>query len=279
MTVGDANYGPAAHYDRVTAAWGLLLGEELHYGVFEDGETDLATATRRLTDLMLEAGQIEKGQRVLDVGCGTGAPACHIAQVTGAQVMGISTSETGVQASRQRALTQGLDGQVTFEVRDGMANGFPTDCFDRVWALESSHLMRDRKRLIEEVARVLKPGGLLVMCDIVFNRSMDLREVKQLLTPLSLLREVFGDARMEPVAEYVRLAEDAGLQVGVTTDLTEATRPTFDRWRVNARTHQAAVVDLTDEEYWEKFLRACDVLEEFWNDGTLGYGLITASAG
>jgi hypothetical protein len=58
-TVANPSYQPAAHYDRVTAAWELLLGEDLHYGVFEDPGDDLATATQRLTDAMSEAARLE----------------------------------------------------------------------------------------------------------------------------------------------------------------------------------------------------------------------------
>ena len=36
------------------------------------------------------------------------------------------------------------------------------------------------------------------------------------------------------------------------------------------------VVALLGEDDWERFLRSCDVLEDFWDDGTLGYGLISA---
>ena len=43
-----ATYDPASHYDRVTRAWTLLLGEDLHYGVFERGDEELAVATHVL---------------------------------------------------------------------------------------------------------------------------------------------------------------------------------------------------------------------------------------
>ena len=102
------SYEPAAHYDRVTAAWTLLLGEDLHYGVFEAPHEPLANATRRLTELMMQVGEIERGALVLDVGCGIGAPACHIARVVGARVTGITTSHVGVAMARARAEAAGV---------------------------------------------------------------------------------------------------------------------------------------------------------------------------
>jgi len=270
-------YQPATHYDRVTDAWTLLLGDELHYGVFHAPDEQLALATARLTELMVEAGQIQPGLRVLDVGCGTGAPACHLAATIGARVVGITTSEVGVRAASSRAQAESLTELVSFEERDGTDNGFEDGSFDRVWVLESSHLMRERERLVHECARVLRPGGRLVLCDIVLRRPMPFAEVRRLREPLALLREVFGDARMEPLVEYARLARERGLDVDQETDLTEATRPTFARWRENAERHRAEVDDLIGQTDRQRFAQACDVLERFWDDGTLGYGLIAAA--
>jgi 27-O-demethylrifamycin SV methyltransferase len=157
-----------------------------------------------------------------------------------------------------------------------MDNGFPDASFDRAWALESSHLMRDRDRLLGECARALRPGGRLVLCDIVLERRLEPTEVRRLREPLALLREVFGDARMEPLAEYARLARVNGLEVESETDLTEATRPTFEHWRRNATRYHDEVADLLGAEGPPRFAAACDVLEGFWDDGTLGYGLIAA---
>jgi 27-O-demethylrifamycin SV methyltransferase len=271
--VTDITFDPASHYDRVTLAWRWLLGEELHYGVFDQGDEDLPTATRRLTDLLFEAVDVQSGNEILDVGCGTGAPACHLASF-GATVTGITNSNAGVEAAIAFATSQGVSDRVTFLLRDGMDNGFPDASFDRVWVLESSHLMPDRARLISECARVLRPGGRVGLCDITRQRELPFTEVRRLRHEFSLLREVFGDARMEPLDTYADLFEAAGLVVDVQTDLTKATRPTFARWRDNAELHKEQVVPLLGEDGWQQFKDSASVLEAFWDDGTLGYGLI-----
>lgn len=268
---------PAAHYDRVTDAWGLLLGDELHYGVFATDDAPLPAATAALTQRMVEAARLNPGLTVLDVGCGTGAPACALAAEHGVSVTGITTSEVGVAAATARAADVGLQEQVSFEQRDGTANGFPDHSFDRVWVLESSHLMRDREALVSECARVLRPGGRMALCDIILRRPMPFEEVKRLRKPLAVLRDAFGDARMEPLDLYASMASDHGLVVDQQDDLTAATRPTFDRWRANAEAHRAAVVGLIGEDGWQQFVDSCDILEGFWDDGTLGYGLLAAA--
>ncbi|MGA8987922.1 SAM-dependent methyltransferase [Aeromicrobium sp.] len=269
------SYSPAAHYDRVTEAWGLLLGEDLHYGVFGVGDEPLPVATAALTDLMIEHARLRPGIRLLDVGCGTGAPACRLASEQGVHVLGITTSEIGVTAATERARSQGLEG-VSFEVRDGTASGLVDATFDVVWVMESSHLMSEREALLTEAARLLRPGGRFVLCDIIRRRDIPFLEVRDRREDLAVLRRAFGAARMDKLGEYATYAQVAGLVVDEMVDLTSATLPTFDRWQANVADHRATVADSLAEADIEAFERSCDILRGFWLDGTLGYGLITA---
>ena len=139
MTTGDGDeiqYDPVSHYDRVTEAWGLLLGEELHYGVFRTGDEPLPEATNALTACMIEAAGLSPGEEVLDVGCGTGTPACHLATHHGVSVTGITTSSVGVAAAQDRARSMGVDDRAKFRVADGMDNGMPDSSFDFAWVME-----------------------------------------------------------------------------------------------------------------------------------------------
>jgi 27-O-demethylrifamycin SV methyltransferase len=220
--------------------------------------------------------QLAPDLEFLDVGCGTGAPACALAAEFGVKVTGLTTSQVGVDEARARARRLGLADRTRFEVRDGTENEFPDCSFDRAWALESSHLMPRRDRLVSECARVLRPGGIFALCDIVLRREMPLSEVIRLREPLTLLRQVFGDAHMKLLDTYAAFARDAGLEVVEQIDLTAATRPTFARWRENAELHYDEVAALLGEVDTQRFVDSCDVLQGFWDDGTLGYGLISA---
>lgn len=273
----DQSYQPADHYDRVTQAWRLLLGAELHYGVFADPAEPLDDATRRLTQLMIDGARFEPGNRVLDVGCGTGAQARHNAQAFGVDVVGITTSGVGVDLARELTAAEGLSEQVTFEQRDGTANEFPDESFDRVWILESSHLMRERERLVSEAVRVLRPGGRLVWCDLVRHRTIPFLELRDRREDFATLRTAFGDARMEPLASYQGWFEEAGLVVEQAEDLTGSTLPTFQAWRDNATLHHDEAVEALGLEALQAFERSADILEGLWRDGTFGYGLIAAS--
>ena len=139
---------------------------------------------------------------MLDVGCGNGTPGCRLAERFGVEVLGITTSGVGVAAGTALAASKGLSDTVRFEERDGTDNGLPAESFDRVWVLESSHLMRDRAGLLSECARVLRPGGRVVLCDIIRHREIPFVEVRDRRDDFATLRQAFGDAHMEPLATY-----------------------------------------------------------------------------
>lgn len=269
-------YDPAAHYDRVTEAWGLLLGDELHWGVFRSGDEPLAEATAELTSRMIQAAQLAPGQRVLDVGCGSGAPARRLASEHGVEVLGITTSQIGVETATLETARAGVSG-VTFEQRDGTANGLPDESFDRAWVLESSHLMPDRQAVVSECARVLKPGGRVALCDLIRRRDIPFAELRERKDDFAILRAAFGAARMDTLDQYVGYMDKAGLVVDDVVDITTETLPTLDRWRATAEEHRDAVTDILGEPSLKAFEASLGILEGFWRDGTLGYGLISAT--
>ena len=275
MTTTES-YDPAAHYNRVTAAWGFLLGDELHYGYYITGDEPLPVATGQLTQQMIDAARFEAGQQVLDVGCGTGTPACRMVREFGVEVLGITTSEVGVAAATDRARSEGLPG-ASFEVRDGTDNQLPDHSFDRVWIMESSHLMPDRQALLSESARVLRPGGRLVLCDIIRRREIPFAELRDRRREFAVLRAAHGAARMDPLADYASYAANAGLTDVVTRDITSETLATFDHWQTRLDENRVQVTALLGEQGADEFEESLDILRRFWQDGTLGYGIMSAA--
>ncbi len=275
MGTATAGYEPAAHYDHVHDAWRLIMGEEFHYGFFASTQTPLECATAALTEQMLDRARIVPGERVLDVGCGTGRQACDLAGTCGATVLGITTSAGGVHAASALAAARGLD-DARFAQRDGAANGLDDGSFDVTWVLESSHLIRDRKALLSECARVLSPGGRLVLCDIVRKREIPFTEVRARRTDFATLRAAFGDAHMEPLDDYCATLDALGMTVIDCTDISVSTLPTFAAWRANVATYRREVHELLGAQGVADFVGATHILESFWRADTLGYGILAA---
>jgi cyclopropane fatty-acyl-phospholipid synthase-like methyltransferase len=267
---------PDVHYDRVTAAWQYLIGDDLHLGYFAVPTYSLAEATQALTRLMAERAGITPGMEILDIGCGTGGPAIHLAQTYGCRVVGISTSIVGVERARERGADAGLDGNVRFCVAEGTATGLPSNTFDLVWIMESSHLIPEKELLLRESARLLRSGGKLCLCDIISSRPTPLSEVLKLRQELTTLQSVFGRVKTKPLACYARMLEEIGLSVE-TEDISEEVLPTLAHWKQNARRHAQTVAELIGKDEVEQFVSACDIMAQFWKDGRFGYGVLVAT--
>jgi 27-O-demethylrifamycin SV methyltransferase len=251
------------------------MGEEFHYGYFEAPENPLERATAALTEQMLGRADIVAGDLILDVGCGTGRQACDLAANLDASVLGITTSGSGVAAATELAAESQVDG-ARFERRDGTDNGLASGQFNVVWVLESSHLMRDKRSLLSECARVLVPGGRLVLCDIIRKRDIPFLEVRSRREEFSTLRAAFGDAHMEPLESYASAIQELGMTVADCSDISAPTLPTFSAWRSNVVAHEPALQDLLGHQGVNDFVQATHILESFWRDGTLGYGILAA---
>jgi 2-polyprenyl-3-methyl-5-hydroxy-6-metoxy-1,4-benzoquinol methylase len=103
------------------------------------------------------------GKRVLDVGCGDGAYAIQAAQL-GANVTGLDISPVMLDAAERRAEAAG----VSLEWREGRAEAlpFPAASFDVVIAVTVLCWVSDAPAAVREMARVLRPGGIVVIGEL-----------------------------------------------------------------------------------------------------------------
>lgn len=267
---------PVAVYDHVTKAWELLLGQDLHFGLFDSPQLPLPAATAGLTRHMAHLAQLRSDLRLLDVGCGIGGPACWLAQELRCYVTGISTSNVGIDTANRRAAAQGLGLRAQFLVRDAMHNGLGAESFDRAWVMESSHLMERKDLLLAESARVLRPGGILILCDVVLRKRIPFQNLVKNLADFENLNEVFGKQHIELLSAYAQLAEERGLTVLRTEDASEAVLPTMTHWAANAERYRGEVRALVGEEYLARFTLACAFLQRLWKEELLGYAILVA---
>jgi 27-O-demethylrifamycin SV methyltransferase len=275
---GVKHLSTGSHYDRITGAWRLVMGESFHYGLFETDEArdpaaHLNRATVRLNEHLLGSGGLSSGAQVLDLGCGIGGPARWLARQVGAEVVGVSNSAAGVAEATR--LSEGVPA-VRFVHADALHTGLPDASFDVAWVMESSHLMPDKPGLFAEVRRILRPGGWLLLCDLMVPAPIPLADVFAMRDDFNCLDRVFGRARMETLQTYEQLASDAGLEVHAADDLTASTRPTFGAWANRARAHQEELVELLGADGLQDLLRGIDILARFWDEGRMGYGMLRA---
>ena len=118
---------------------------------------------------LLEMCQLNDTQHVLDVGCGSGQTLCDIVLTYGSRVTGIDFSETMIEKAEKRAKKQDVQDKTDFRVADIFMLPFDDASFDTV-ILESvlTPLQGDKTKAINEIFRVLRPGGLFGINESVF---------------------------------------------------------------------------------------------------------------
>ncbi|WP_125610088.1 class I SAM-dependent methyltransferase [Specibacter cremeus] len=164
----------AAHYGRANIEEQLLAavraaGKDPERFVPADlhGADQLHIGGPGATARLAAGAGISGASRVLDIGSGLGGVARHLAHDFGATVHGVDITPEFVRGAQSLTRRMGLDGQVTFS--RGSATSLPVEphSYDvAVWVHVGMNI-RDKDRAFAEAARVLKPGGVLAIYDIM----------------------------------------------------------------------------------------------------------------
>ncbi len=130
---------------------------------------------RELRDRAAALAGIRSGEHVLDVGCGTGTLALEAARRVGSAGRVVGIDPSAEQIGRARAKAAGCHLPVSFQVAVIEQLTFPDETFDVVLSTLMMHHLPDalKRRGLAEIARVLKPGGRLVIAD--FTRRQERR--------------------------------------------------------------------------------------------------------
>ena len=261
------------HYDSVTDVWRYVMGENLHYGYFEPEDIELDDATDNLIDRLAALAEMEESTSVLDVGCGIGQPAFHLHEKFGCTITGITLSPRGVEIAGKKCAEKGYSDKVTFHEADALDNGLPSNHFDIAWVMESSHLMRDKKRLFEENFRVLKNGGSMLLCDLMLRRELTPRDLFSYRNEFTILEKTFGKAKMATLEFYKDKMTERGFNEVEVYDVSRQAQPTLERWKGNLLLHEDRIVEAGGRQYADAFLLACDITKGFFEQGLFGYGM------
>jgi SAM-dependent methyltransferase len=185
------------------------------------------------------------GARVLDAGCGDGALVCAAAS-RGADAIGVDPDQAMLAAARSRASGAGL--RATFLEGRVERLPFPDATFDVVVSVTVLCFVHDAAGAIREIARVLRPGGRLVLGELGrWSLWAAIRRVRGWLGAAT-----WREARFRRVSELRALAEQAGLSVAAIRGavfyppvgvLARALRP-IDSWLGRLTTIGAAFIAL-----------------------------------
>ncbi len=147
-----AGYVPALRFHRLTPLFDLVAA--------------VAVRDQAIKRRVLERAAIAGDEDVLDVGCGTGTLASAAARAAPrVKVTGLDADASILARARRRAADAGLE--IRFDEGSATALPYADASFDRVLCTLMFHHLPDdgKRRTAEELARVLRPGGRLVVAD------------------------------------------------------------------------------------------------------------------
>jgi cyclopropane fatty-acyl-phospholipid synthase-like methyltransferase len=197
------------------------------------------------------------GSRLLDVGCGSGGPALRLAEVTGANVIGIDLLEEGVATATRLAEERGLADRARFvRVDAGARLPFAESSFDAVVSIDVMCHLPDRLGILREWHRVTARGARVLFTDPTV--------VTGLVTDAEVAgRSSIGVYVFSAPSVNEELILSAGFELVRREDLTENMASMAGRWHdARARFRDELVDDEGEETYdgVQRFLATCHVL-------------------
>lgn len=204
---------------------------------------------------VVDAARIQRGERVLDVACGTGILARKVAERIGdaGTIVGLDIND-GMLAVASRQAPQ-------IEWRQGKAESLPFDSgsFDAVVSQFGLMFFEDRQAAVHEMVRVLKPGGRLAVA--VWD-SLD--NIPGYAAMVKLLQKLFGDQVADGLRAPFALGDAQALQplfhaadlrqIEITTPQGTARFPTLETW-VYTDIKGWALADMINDAEFELLLK------------------------
>lgn len=160
--------------------WG---GEDIHVGMYRDANESVKAASRRTVDHLVDRlnandlgvlessrevqdeGRIGSASVVLDIGSGYGGAARRLVERFGCRVICVNVAEAENERNRELNESAGVADRI--EVIDGSFESIPVDdaAVDFVWSQDAILHSGDRRVVLHEVDRVMRPGGRFVFTD------------------------------------------------------------------------------------------------------------------
>jgi cyclopropane-fatty-acyl-phospholipid synthase len=245
------------HYDVSNDFYALWLDRNLVYSCayFQSAEEDLDPAQERKLNYICRKLRLQKGQRLLDIGCGWGGLVAHAAKNYGVQAVGITLSQPQAELANQRLAEAGLDDRAQVKVLDyrQVDEAQPYDALVSVGMFE--HVGAALLPVYFQKARqLLRPGGVFLNHGIASN---SLQEPRQGLTFSQTY--VFPDGELTPINISLNAAEEAGFEVRDVESLRDHYALTLRHWvRRLEEHHQQALEFVTEPTYrvWRLFMSA-----------------------
>jgi len=246
--------------------WG---GKDIHIGIYQTPEEDIATASERTVATMSSQCQakLNAHTQILDVGAGYGGAARWLAGKFGSHVTCLNLSESQNIRNRTMSIEQGMADHI--DVIDGSFEEIPaTDQhFDLAWSQDSILHSGQRKRVLEEINRVLKPGG-----EFIFTDPMQVDDC-----PTNVLQPVLERIHLDSLgsfAYYRQQAQNLGWEEISIDDLTPQLVSHYTQVRQELAKRRRSLAGKVSEEYIDRMIQGLGHWIDAGNNGYLSWGIM-----
>jgi tocopherol O-methyltransferase len=261
-----------SHYDRLSLFYWWLWGEHIHHGFWRNGESPDEAQVHLIEELATRT-QIQRGAKVLDVGCGLGGSSFWLARKLNCSVLGITISPMQKRLAERRARSFRLTNRVCFAVRDANELDFETESFDAIWSVECSEHLFEKERFIRNCARVLRPGGVLGLCTWLTAEPSSSSANSGLVVKICSRMLC---ASLGTFNDYIRWMKGSGFGNIRADDVTRQVEKTWEICQnILHRPMVRAVLPLMGSETRE-FITGFSGMRRAYREGAMRYGMFSA---
>ncbi len=263
-----------AHYDLGNDFYRRWLDGTMLYSsaLFDETTPSLEAAQARKLDRIAELLALDGGESVLEIGCGWGALAAHLADRRAGRVTGITLSPSQLAWARDTVAARGLDERVDLRLQDYRD---VAETFDRIVSIEMFEAVGEAwwPTYFGTLARALKPGGhaVLQVISIADDRYEDYRRDTDFIQ-----KHVFPGGFLPSKSAFARAVEAAGLRLEAAEHFGLSYAETLAEWRrrFHARWEEIAPLgfDARFRRLWDYYLAYC---EAGFREGAIDVGLYT----
>jgi tocopherol O-methyltransferase len=256
-------------YDVVSSHFHDLWGEHLHHGYWIRGDETKERAQIQLIEHLAQAANIQAGDTILDVGCGTGASSVYLAKHYKAEATGITISPIQVDLAKHAAAREQVNAN--FLLMDAEAMKFDKS-FDVIWSVESISHYQDIAKFFASAARLLKPNGAIALVDWFKNPNLSPAEYKQRILPIEKGMLV----GLGTMPEYEAWMRSCNLKIIKSEILNDHCAKTWDVGLDIIQNKSVWKLAATNGAMFVDFLRAFRAMRAGFTSGSFVYGLLVA---
>ncbi len=251
-----------AHYDLGNSFYTLWLDGTMNYSsAWFDGDTSqpMVDAQHAKVRRALRMAGVQRGARVLEIGCGWGALAEKAVTEFGAHITGVTLSTEQLAWAQTRLQATGKAAQADLRLQD--YRDIQDAPFDAICSIEMVEAVGREywPTYFQTVARLLKSGGQACIQSIVIDDALFERYVK---STDFIQQYIFPGGCLPCPAEFRKQAQAAGLQVVDTLAFGPDYAETCRRWRADFLAQRTQVLaNGFDERFiriWEFYLAYCE---------------------